>query len=109
MIEILQGETLSFALDGEENGFADYKVRVALYPTLQHTFRRDCSCGEAILVWEDVDIVDGNAVWVLTTEQSKGLAVNKYAMEIALHDIESGEEIKESTASIIEVKQSFTR
>ena len=109
MIEILQGETLSFALNGEENGFADYKVRAALYPSTYRSFRRDCSCGDATLVWEDIDIVDDVAVWTLTTEQSKDLAVGMYAMEIALRDIDSNEEIKESTVSIIEVKPSYTR
>ena len=100
---------MTFTLEGEENGFADYKVRAAMYPSTHNSFRRDCTCGEASLVWEEIDIVDGVAVWSLTTEQSASLAVGKYAMEVALRDITTEQDIKDSTISIIEVKQSYTR
>lgn len=100
---------MTFTLEGEENGFADYKVRAAMYPSTHNSFRRDCVCGEASLVWEEIDIVDGVAVWTLTTEQSASLAVGKYAMEVALRDKESAQDIKESTTTIIEVKPSYTR
>ena len=101
---------MTFALqrksgDGE---FVDYKVRAALRPTTS-SFRRDCACGDAVLLWEDIELEQEQAVWTLTTEQSKNLAVGKYAMEIALHNIYNGEEIKESTTNVIEVKQSYTR
>lgn len=100
---------MTFTLEGEENGFADYKVRAALYPSTNSSFRRDCVCGEAPLVWEEIDIVDGVAVWTLTTEQSASLAIGKYAMEVALRDKENEQDIKESTTTIIEVKPSYTR
>ena len=101
MIEILQGETLSFVLDGED--LTKYQVRAALRPS-GTSFRRDCTCGNATLSWEHIDIVDDKAVWYLTSEQSASLPVGKYAMEIALRDIESREEIKDSTIEIINKK-----
>lgn len=100
---------MAFALSGDSKKFAGYKVRAALYPSAHYSFRRDCACGNATIVWEDIDIVDGSAVWNLTTEQSTTLAVGKYAMEVALRDLESGQDIKESTTTIIEIKSSYTR
>lgn len=109
MIEILQGETLAFALSGESEGFAKYEVRAALRPS-GTSFRRDCTCGSALLSWDNIDIVDGTAVWYLTTEQSAALPVGKYSMEVALRHKDSKQDIKDSTQSaIIEVKQSYTR
>ena len=108
MLTILQGETLAFALSGDTEEFANYKVRAALRPS-GNIFSRDCACGEAVLSWEDIDIVEGSAVWSLTTEQSASLAVGKYAMEVALRDITTEQDIKETTTNIIEVKQSYTR
>ena len=109
MLSIYQGETLAFTLRGEKEEFDNYKVRAALYPSAHYSFRRDCACGKAILTWEDIDIQDGQATWSLTTEQSALLGVGKYAMEVALRDIESGQDIKENTTTIIEVKPSYTR
>lgn len=109
MLSILQGETLAFTLDGDKEEFANYKVRAALYSSANFSFRRDCACGEASVAWEDIDIVEGQAVWSLTTEQSKNLAVGKYAMEVALRDINTDQDIKEGTTTIIEVKPSLTR
>lgn len=108
MIEILQGETLAFALSGEPEGFAKYEVRASLRPS-GTSFRRDCTCGSATLSWEHIDIVDGKAVWYLTSEQSASLPVGKYAMEVALRDIESREDVKDSTIEIINVKTSYTK
>lgn len=106
MIEILQGETLSFVLDGED--LSNYEVRAALRPS-GTSFRRDCTCGSATLSWEHIDIRDGKAVWYLTSEQSASLPVGKYAMEVALRDIESREDLKDSTIEIINVKNSYTK
>lgn len=108
MIEILQGETLAFALSGEPEGFAKYEVRAALRPS-GTSFRRDCTCGSATLSWENIDIVDGKAVWYLTSEQSASLPVGKYAMEVVLRDIDSQQDIKDSTTEIINVKISYTK
>lgn len=108
MIEILQGETLSFVLDGED--LSQYEVRAALRPS-GTSFRRDCSCGESILKWEGLkyDAVSETVAWHLTSEQSAGLLVGKYAMEVALRDISTGEYIKDTTVDIIKVKQSYTK
>lgn len=106
MVTLYQGETITFALSGEE--LKGYEVRAALRPS-GISFRRDCTCGDAVLMWENIDIVEESAVWSLTSEQSSNLPVGKYAMEIALKDVLSGESIKESTMGIIEVKQSYTR
>ena len=119
MIEILQGEVVTFSLaeeilvDGKEvinvEALKDYEVRASLRPS-GVSFRRDCNCGDTILSWENIDIRDGAAVWSLTTEQSAALPVGKYAIEIALRDKATKQDIKDSTKSaIIEVKQSYTR
>lgn len=104
MITIYQGETLAFTLSGDD--LSDYEVRAALRPS-GASFRRDCTCGKAIILWENIDIVGGNAVWSLTTEQSNNLPTGKYAVEVALRYAD--EDIKESTIAIIEVIQSYTR
>ena len=106
MIEILQGETLSFVLDGED--LSNYEVRAALRPS-GTSFRRDCSCGESVLSWDDINVKDGVAAWTLTTEQSASLSIGKYAMEVALRDISTGDDIKDATIDIINVKPSYTR
>lgn len=110
MIEILQGETLSFVLGSEvaTENLDGYEVRASLRPS-GTSFRRDCLCGNAILSWERIDIVDGKAVWTLTTEQSASLPVGKYAIEVALRDIDSQQDIKDSTIEIINVKTSYTK
>ena len=110
MIEIRQGETLTFTLSGDKEEFAGYKVRAALYPSTNNIFRRDCTCGQAVLVWEDIDVVEGVAAWSLTTEQSQSLPAGKYAIEVALRDIGTQQDVKEATdTTIIEVKPSYTR
>ena len=106
MIDILQGETLSFVLDGED--LSQYEVRAALRPS-GNSFRRDCSCGESVLSWNDITITDGVVAWTLTTEQSAILPIGKYAMEVALRDISTGDDIKDVTIDIINVKPSYTR
>lgn len=106
MIEILQGETLSFVLDGED--LTNYEVRAALRPS-GTSFRRDCSCGESVLSWNNINVEDGVAAWTLTTEESAALPVGKYAMEVALRDVASQQDIKDSTIDIINVKPSYTR
>lgn len=110
MIEILQGETLAFALGSDDltNDLDGYEVRAALRPS-GTSFRRDCTCGSATLSWEHIDIVDGKAVWYLTSEQSASLPVGKYAMEVALRDVASQQDIKDSTIEIINVKTSYTK
>lgn len=106
MIEILQGETLSFVLDGED--LTNYEVRAALRPS-GTSFRRDCSCGESVLSWDDINVKGDAAAWTLTTEQSASLPIGKYAMEVALRDISTGDDIKDATIDIINVKPSYTR
>ncbi|MBR2027214.1 MAG: hypothetical protein IKA07_08830 [Alistipes sp.] len=106
MIEILQGETLSFVLDGDD--LSQYEVRAALRPS-GTSFRRDCSCGESVLSWDDINVNGGVAAWTLTTEQSATLPIGKYAMEVALRDVASQQDIKDSTIDIINVKPSYTR
>lgn len=106
MIEILQGETLSFVLDDED--LSQYEVRAALRPS-GNSFRRDCSCGESVFSWDDIKVKNGVAAWTLTTEQSASLPIGKYAMEVALRDISTGDDIKDATIDIINVKPSYTR
>lgn len=106
MIEILQGETLTFALTGED--LSNYEVRAALRPS-DKSYRRDCVCGESVTSWDNINIVDGAAEWTLTTEQSADLPAGKYAVEVALRDADTQQDIKESTVDVIKVKQSYTR
>ena len=121
MIEILQGETLAFALsasdlDGED--LINFQVRAVLVlipeKVQNNTFRRDCICQPApkpksMLNWlVDVDDYTGVAEWILTSRQSSSLPVGKYAMEVALCDKVSQQEIKNKTIEIIEVKTSYT-
>lgn len=106
MIEILQGETLSFVLDGED--LSQYEVRAALRPS-GNSFRRDCSCGESVLSWNDINVEEGVAAWTLTTEQSATLPIGKYAVEVALRDISTRDDIKDATIDVINVKPSYTR
>ena len=106
MIEILQGETLSFVLDGED--LSQYEVRAALRPS-GTSFRRDCSCGESVLSWNDIAIEEGVAKWTLTTKESATLPIGKYAVEVALRDVASQQDIKDATIDIINVKPSYTR
>lgn len=107
MIPLYQGETLTFTLSGED--LSSYEVRAALRPS-GISFRRDCTCGNAVLVWDNIEIKEnGSAVWALTTEQSENLPVGKYAVEVALRDIETQQDIKDSTIAIIDVLQSYTR
>lgn len=109
MITLYQGETLTFSLSGED--LSGYEVRAALRPS-GASFRRDCTCGKAIVTWDskDIEIDTDTAVWVLTTEQSANIPVGKYAVEVALRDINSKQDIKETTEiAIIEVIPSYTR
>lgn len=106
MIEILQGETLSFVLKGED--LSGYEVRASLRPS-GTSFRRDCACGDSVLSWNDIKVEGGDAAWTLTTEQSASLPVGKYAMEVALRDVDSQQDIKDATVDIINVKTSYTK
>lgn len=121
MITIYQGETLAFALsasDLEGEDLKGFQVRAAmvLMPVKiqSNSFRRDCCCQPApqpknILTWSaDVDNQTGTAAWILTTTQSASLPVGNYAIEVALLDIVSGQEIKKKTVEIIEVIPSYT-
>ena len=111
MVSIYQGETLTFTLSGDPEEFNGYEVRAVLHPA-SNWLRRDCSCGEPILTWVDKDMdtkEPGKVVWTLTTAQSASLPVGKYDIEVALRDIETQQDIKDSTKNcIIEVKQSYT-
>lgn len=117
MIEILQGETLAFALsasdlDGED--LKDFHVRAVLRPSESkfHTFRRDCVCdnNSPVVTWNNIEVDDntGVAKWFLTSAQSARIPVGKYAMEVALRDKISQQEIKNKTIDVIEVKTSYT-
>ena len=112
---------MAFALsasDLEGEDLKDFQVRAAmvLMPAniQSKSFRRDCCCQPAsqpktILTWStDVDNQTGTAAWILTTTQSSSLPVGNYAIEVALLDIVSGQEIKKKTVEIIEVIPSYT-
>lgn len=62
-----------------------------------------------MLSWDDINVNGGVAAWTLTTEQSATLPIGKYAMEVALRDVASQQDIKDSTIDIINVKPSYTR
>lgn len=112
---------MAFALsasDLEGKDLTGFQVRAAmvLMPVKiqSNSFRRDCCCHPApqpknILTWSaDVDNQTGTAAWILTTTQSASLPVGNYAIEVALLDIVSGQEIKKKTVEIIEVIPSYT-
>ena len=99
---------MTFTLSGNPEEFDGYEVRAVLHPA-SNWLRRDCTCGEPVFTWENIDVVEGVAVWSLTTEQSSILPIGRYAIEVALRDIETQQDVKDSTQnSIIEVKQSYT-
>ncbi len=117
MIEILQGETLAFALsasdlEGEDLKF--FSVRAVLRPSESkfHTFRRDCVCNNSnpIVTWNNIEVdeLTGVATWILTSEQSVRIPIGKYSVEVALRDKISQQEIKNKTIDVIEVKTSYT-
>jgi hypothetical protein len=119
MIEILQGETLAFALsasdlEGEKEDLKGFQVKAVLRPSESkfHTFRRDCVCdnNSPVVTWNNIEVDDntGVAKWFLTSLQSARIPVGKYAMEVALRDKISQQEIKNKTIDIIEVKTSYT-
>ena len=105
---------MAFALSGAPEEVKGYEVRAALH-VASNWFRRDCCCGMPTLSWSNKDmnssVQEGSVVWswFLTTEQSASLPVGKYAMEVALRDITTQQDVKDSTQKcIIEVKQSYT-
>lgn len=117
MIEILQGETLAFALsasDLEGEDLKGFKVRAVLRPAESklHTFRRDCVCdsNRPIVVWNDIEVdeLTGVASWLLASSQSAGVPIGEYAIEVALCDKVSQQEIKAKTIGVISVKSSYT-
>ena len=117
MIEILQGETLAFALsasDLEGEDLKSFQVRAVVRPSESKSriFRRDCVCDDnaPAVTWDniEVDTETGVANWILNTTQSASLPVGKYAIEVALCDKISQQEIKQKTIDIIEVKASYT-
>lgn len=117
MIEILQGETLAFALsasDLEGEDLKSFTVRAVLRPSESkfHTFRRDCVCdnNSPVVTWNNIEVdeLTGVAKWILTSLQSARIPVGKYAMEVTLRDKISQQEIKNKTIDIIEVKTSYT-
>jgi hypothetical protein len=117
MIEILQGETLAFALsasDLEGEDLKGFQVKAVLRPSESkfHTFRRDCVCdnNSPVVTWNNIEVdeLTGVAKWFLTSLQSARVPVGKYAMEVALRDKISQQEIKNKTIEIIEVKTSYT-
>jgi hypothetical protein len=117
MIEILQGETLAFALsasDLEGEDLKGFQVKAVLRPSESkfHTFRRDCVCdnNSPVVTWNNIEVDDntGVAKWFLTSAQSARITVGKYAVEVALRDKISQQEIKNKTIDVIEVKTSYT-
>ena len=101
-------ENIKFTGTIDRSNLLDHTLKIVTLTT-GTSFRRDCSCGNAILSWERIDIVDGKAVWTLTTEQSASLPVGKYAIEVALHHIASQQDVKDATIDIINVKTSYTK
>lgn len=108
MINIYQGETVTFALSGDSSELQGFKVYAALRPSTTVHYRDARCASRSILSWDDIDIVDGNAVWSLTSEESERLPVGQYAIEIALQDVNSLQVIKEKTVEILNVQQSYT-
>ena len=108
MIEIYQGETVTFALSGDNSELQGFKARAALRPSTTVHYRDAHRVAYSAQTWNNIDIVDGIAVWSLTSEESERLPVGIYAIEIALTDISTQQEVKEKTIEILKVKQSYT-
>lgn len=87
--------------------FEGYAIRASLRPSGK-MFHRDCNCGKALLSWDNIEIIDGVAVWYLTTEQSASLPEGEYAMEIALRDVGTSQDIKATTIGFIKIVKSYT-
>lgn len=101
-------------LDGED--LRNFQVRAALVPanSKRTSFHRDCNAErpmplQAILIWNSIDVDNqtGVAAWTITSAQSANIPIGKYAIEVALRDNVSGQEIKDKTIDVIEVKTSY--
>ena len=101
MIEIFQGESVTFTLSGSTTERQGFSIRAALRPSA--TMRK-----KAAKIWEDIDIVDGVAVWSLTGEDTAHLPLGKYAIEVALRDVNTQQDIKDITTYILSIKDSYT-
>ncbi len=108
---------MAFALsasDLEGKDLKGFQVKAVLRPSESkfHTFRRDCVCdnNSPVVTWNNIEVdeLTGVAKWILTSLQSAKIPVGKYAMEVALRDKISQQEIKNKTIDIIEVKTSYT-
>lgn len=103
ILKILQGETVTFTLSGEE--LSKFGIRAVLYSDNSTSFARDCKCSNPLLVWNEIKANSDIALWHLTSEQSAALPVGKYAVEVELKDLFNGQVLKREVAEVIEVRK----
>lgn len=115
-MKIYQGEPLTFILrmpevNGNKEGFIP---RAALI--VEQLRGSGCMCNSGLIQgchnvvaqWDDIAIVDGMAVFSLSTEQSQKLASGLYSLEIALRNVVDKNDIKGSVKNAIEIQKSYT-
>lgn len=119
-MKIYQGEALTFTMEvisgEEENETMDkYIPRAVLVPELGYVRdccppypECDCRCGDGYLRWNDIAVIDGIAVFEMTSEQSAHLNVGIYTLEVALRDKNNEADIKGQVRKLIEVFPSYT-
>lgn len=114
-MKIYQGEPLTFILrmpeiNGNTEGFVP---RAALI--VEQIRGNGCACGnganrqchEVVAEWDDIEIVDGLAIFSLSTEKSQDLVAGLYSLEIAMRNKSDNNDMKGKIKYAIEVQSSY--
>ncbi len=117
-MKIYQGEPLTFTMeiisrDGEEETIDNYTPRAVL--VAEQGYTRDCRCysrqevrDSVLMRWDDIEVIDGIAVFEMTSAQSSSLTAGIYMIEVALRNKSDETDIKGQVKNIIEILPSFT-
>lgn len=111
-MKIYQGEALTFTIEvssGDGESMENYVPRAVL--VCESGYTRDCRCdcrGMVLLRWNDIPVMDGIAVFEMTTEQSAHLDAGLYMLEVALHNKDDEKDIKGQVKNVIEILPSYT-
>lgn len=115
-MKIYQGESLTYTLEvlpseDEKESIDNYIPRAVL--VCEGGYMRDCysRCnreGMVVVRWDAIDIIDGIAVFELTTEQTEALEPGTYMLEIALRNRSDAQDIKGQVQRVIEILPSYT-
>lgn len=95
MIEIIQGESLNFILEGVEVDSGDsldnYTLSIILGTCSISGGQRDCHNKNGVS-WYNIpfDSQSGSAIWCLNRADSERLEIGKYSIEVALNESNGG-------------------